>query len=181
MSKQKFYIKYICIEKESDIFFFLLLIICRINEIVHGSNEISILKSMSTKQKFVTRVNKDDPCENSEISSNRSIKNHYRPLRSERESQFQASVRLRNWRCTLLDPLQWSNRLRNICMRHFFPFIYFLNIILFFLLLLLLSLVANNWRTCDRSQPDDQYYDCIAKAAQDAVVSLAGGENYIFH
>ncbi|XP_017763070.1 PREDICTED: protein takeout-like [Eufriesea mexicana] len=35
--------------------------------------------------------------------------------------------------------------------------------------------LPNNWRTCDRSLPDDAYYNCIAEAAQDAVVSLARG------
>lgn len=35
--------------------------------------------------------------------------------------------------------------------------------------------LPSNWRVCPRSQPDDQYYECVAKAARDAVVSLAGG------
>lgn len=42
--------------------------------------------------------------------------------RSERESQFRASVWLRNGCCTLLDPLQRNDRLHNYCVQRFFFF-----------------------------------------------------------
>lgn len=63
-------------------------------------------------------------------------------------------------------------------MRHFF---HFSSLFFFTFFTAFFSLVANNWRICDRSLPQKEYNQCIAEAVRDAVVSLAGGKNLQFY
>ncbi|KAF3427238.1 hypothetical protein E2986_02260 [Frieseomelitta varia] len=38
--------------------------------------------------------------------------------------------------------------------------------------------LPKNWEVCSRSLPEEEFSKCLDKAARDAVVSLAGGENF---